>query len=485
MPAAFPDLRSFLDKLDREGELCHVGTEVDWHLELGAISRRALDIRAPALLFEAIKGYAPDRGRVLANIFGRSKAAHGRFALALGLPSDIPIVDLIAEFAQLSTLRIPPRVVKTGSCKENIMRGPDVDLLHFPVPTIHGGDGGRYIGTWHVNVTKDPDTGLVNWGMYRHLVHDANHLGWWVAPAQHAAATFYQKYEPRGERMPIAIVIGTEPMSSIMAGCPVPAGVSEADVVGGMRGAPVELVACETIDLEVPAHAEIVIEGEVVPGARIDEGPFGEFTGYMAADRAPRPVIEVKCITHRNNPILTISNIGKPWDEESVLGSAGWSALLGQALRAQGHRFKEVYVPPPLQAVVMSVNPPYPGYLQTLASAIWSSKLGIYRPYIFFVGEDVDVTDMDDVFWCMTTRLHPSNGIHIQKDTPALALWPWLLPDERRLRRAPRVYFDATFPPEWGDAAPRVIDFAQGWPKDVQQLVLDRWSDYGISGLTK
>ena len=477
---AFSDLRAFLSKLEEEGELAHVSKEVDWNLELGAVSRRAQDLRSPALMFESIKGYTPEQGRVFANIFGRSKTSHRRFAIALGLPADTPVVELIAEFERLSARRIPPRVVKTGACKENIVKGADIDLLRFPVPLIHGGDGGRYIGTWHVNVTKDPDTGLVNWGVYRHVVHDRNHVGWWVAPAQHAAVHYYQKYEPRGQRMPMAIVIGTEPLSTVIAGCPVPNGVSEPDMIGGMRGEPVELVDCETIDLQVPANAEIVLEAEVLPGTRVEEGPFGEFTGYMAADRAPRPVIEIKCITFRNNPILTMTNIGKPWEEESVLGSAAWSAMLGAALRSQGHRFKNVYVPPPMQAAIVSVDPPFPGYLQTLASAIWSSKLGIYRPYIFFVGEDVDVTDMDDVFWCLTTRLHPANGIHQQHDTPALALWPWLLPEERRLRRASRVYFDATFPPEWGDAAPRIIDFTHGWPKETQEMVLSRWSEYGI-----
>ena len=483
MNEAFPDLRAFLKRLEAEGELSRVAAEVDWNLELGAVSRRALDLRGPALLFESLKGYERGAGRVLANLFGSSaQSSHGRFALAMGLPKQTPVTDLIAEFARRSRERIAPRRVRSGPCKENILTGADVDVLRFPVPMIHGGDGGRFAGTWHIDVTKDPDSGLVNWGMYRHMVHGPNLLGWWVAPAQHAAASFYQKHEPRGERMPIAIAIGTEPISSAVAGSPVPTGVSEPEVAGGIRGEPVELVRCETIDLEVPASAEIVIEGEVLPGRRLDEGPFGEFTGYMAADRAPRPVIEVKCITHRTDPILTISNIGKPWEEESVLGSAGWSALLAEAVRAQGHSFKSIYVPPPLQAVVVSVKPPYPGYLHTLASAIWSSKLGIYRPYIFFVGEDVDVTDMEDVFWCLTTRLHPAKGIHVQHDTPALSLWPWLSPEERRLRRGSKVYFDATFPPEWGDATPRVIDFKQGWPQDVQRLVLERWSQYGIGG---
>lgn len=478
---SYPDLRAYLAALEAAGELARVKAEVDWNLELGAVSRRALDLNGPALLFESIRGYAPGTGRVVANLFGRSDASsHARFAQALGLPRTIPVTALIAEFTALAARRIPPRRVATGPCKENILKGDDVDLLKFPVPLIHGGDGGRYIGTWHIDVTRDPDTGFINWGMYRHVVQSRNRLGWWIAPAQHAAAPFFQKHEPRGERMPIAIAIGTEPVTSAIGGCPVPAGVPEAEVVGGIRGEPVELVRCETIDLDVPATAEIVIEGEVVPGERMNEGPFGEFTGYMAPDRSPRPVIEVKCITHRNDPILTISNIGKPWEEESVLGSAAWSAMLAAALRAQGMQFRDLYVPPPLQAVVVAVKPPYAGYLHTLASAIWSTKLGIYRPYIFFVGEDVDITDMNDVFWCLTTRLHPGNGIHVSKDTPALGLWPWLHPEERRLRRAPRVYFDATFPPEWADKTPKIIDFTRGWPRDVQQHVLARWAEYRI-----
>lgn len=480
---AFEDLRSFLSLLESEGELAHITAEVDWNLELGAVSRRALDIHGPALLFENIKDYKPQASRVLANIFGRSGASsHGRFALAIGLPKETSIMDLIAEFGKRSTRRIPPRIVKSGPCKENILTGADVDLRRFPAPLIHGGDCGRYIGTWHVDVTKDLDDGLVNWGLYRHVIQEPNILGWWVAPANHAAAHFYQKYEPRGQRMPLAIAIGTEPISSFIAGSPVPTGVSEPDMVGGIRGAPVDLVRCETIDLMVPASSEIVLECEVLPGRRMDEGPFGEFTGYMASERAPRPVVEVKCITHRTNPILTMSNIGKPWDEESVMCSAAWSALLAEAVRAQGHKFKNMYVPPPLQAVVVSVREPIAGHLDTLASAIWSSKLGIYRPYIFFVGEDVDVTDMEDVFWCLTTRLNPATGIHIRPNTSALPLWPWLTPEERRLRRASRVYFDATFPIEWGDATPRIIDFKHGWPEAIQQLVLKRWSEYGIAG---
>jgi phenylphosphate carboxylase alpha subunit len=478
----FADLREFLEVLESEGELSRIRTDVDWDLELGAISRRAMDLNEPALLFDKLTGYPPGSGRVLANIFGKTPAIpHGRFALALGLPKDIPTMDLIAEFGRISQRRIPPRRVATAPCKENILKGDEIDVTRFPVPFMHGPDGGRFLGTWHVNVTKDPDTGLVNWGMYRHMIHDARTLGWFGGPVQHGVGHYLQKYEPRNLPMPMALAIGTEPISTAIAGCPVPTGVSEADVVGGIRGEPIDVVPCETIDLDVPASAEIVVEAEVLPDERMLEGPFGEFTGYMTPDRAPRPVLHVKCVTFRNDPILTVSNIGKPWDEECVLGSVAWSAMLAEDLRSRGFQFKSLYVPPPLQAVVVAMKHVYPGYAQTLASAIWSSKLGFYRPYLFFVGEDVDVTNMEDVFWCLTTRLHPVHGVHVQQDSPALSLWPWLTAEERQNRQGPRVYFDATFPAHLRpEEQPVIIDFTHGWPEHIQQRVLERWDDYGI-----
>jgi phenylphosphate carboxylase alpha subunit len=479
---AFEDLRAFLDTLEAEGELARVTTEVDWDLELGAISRRAMDLHGPALLFEKLTGYPPGSGRVLANIFGKTPGEpHGRFALALGLPKDIPTMDLIAEFGRRSHERIPPRRVATAPCKENVLVGDAVDVTRFPTPFIHGPDGGRFLGTWHVNVTKDPDSGLVNWGLYRHMIHDARTLGWFGGPVQHGMGVYLQKYQPRNQPMPMAIAIGTEPLSTAIAGCPVATGVAEADMVGGLRGEPVDVVPCETIDLEVPATSEIVLEGEVLPHERLPEGPFGEFTGYMTPDRAPRPVFRVKCITYRNDPILTISNIGKPWDEESVLGSVAWSAMLAEDLRARGYEFRSLYVPPPLQAVIVAVRHLYPGYAHSLASAIWSSKLGFYRPYLFFVGEDVDVTNMEDVFWCMTTRLHPERGVHVHQNTPALSLWPWLSAEERQRRSCPRILFDATFPPELSaEQLPIIIDFTHGWPQHIQERVLQRWDEYGI-----
>lgn len=477
----FRDLREYLDRLEEAGELMRVTAEVDWNLELGAISRRSMDLRGPALLFENIKGY-PGQS-VFANSVTRSRdSTCGRLALAMDLPASINSLDLIREYAGRMRKPLPPVLVETAPCKENIIKGDDVDLLRFPTPLIHGVDQGRYIGTWHVDVTKDPDSKEVNWGVYRHVIHGPRTLGFSAGAVQHGAALFYRRYESRNEPMPLAIAIGTEPVATIAAGTPVAAGIQEVDLAGGLRGAPVELVKCETIDLEVPASSEIVLEGHVLPHVREMEGPFGEFTGYAASDQARRPVFQVDCITYRTNPILSISNIGKPWDEESVLVSIQASAVLREDLRSRGIKFGEVYVAPPLQAVIVSCDAPYAGYLHVLASAIWSTKYGIYRPYIFVVGEDVDVTNLEDVWWCLTTRLDPAHGIHVQPETPMSGLWPWVKPDDRAAGRGSKVYFDATFPPGWSDDySPKVVDFRHGWPPAVQDRVLRRWGEYGFT----
>lgn len=476
----YGDLRQFLERLEAEGELRRVGAEVDWNLELGAISRRGQDLRSPAMLFENVRGYPG--GRVLANLIGPTRPVpHGRLALALDLPLRTPTLELIEAVRPRLKRRIPPRRVTAAPCKEVVLRGDDIDLWRLPVPFIHGTDGGRYLGTWHVDVTRDPDSGWVNWGMYRHQVHDERRLGWMSSPAQHGMAQYLQKYEARGERMPFAIAIGTEPISSVVAGSQVPQGVPEADVVGGLRGEPVDVIRCETVDLDVPAGAEIVIEGFVLPNERYPEGNFGEFTGYAAGSCLPRHVVHVECITHRRDPILTISNMGKPWDEFGVIASITQSAFLANELHDRGIPFSAIYSPPPITTVVVACRPPYAGFVQTLAHAIWSSKPGIYRPYIIAVEDDVDVTDAEDVMWCLTTRLHPREGIHVQRHTPALQLWPFLSQQEREQRDGSKVLFDATFPLTWPpEEIPTVIDLEHAWPADVRQRVLARWPEFGL-----
>lgn len=475
---AYRDLREFVETLEREGELRWVKAEVDWNLEAGAITRKVMDLKEAAPLFEKIKGY-PAGFRLLGALFGPTKPViQGRFALAMGLPKDTPTIKIIEELTERLGERVKPVLVSSAPCQENVIEGDEIDLLKLPVPLIHGTDGGRFLGTWHIDVTKDPDTGWVNWGTYRHMVLDADTLGFLASPMQHGPSVYYQKYEPRGEPMPMAIAIGTDPVCNIVASSPLPAYVDEAEVGGAIRQQPIELVKCASCDLEVPAGAEIVIEGEVVKERR-REGPFAEYTGY-ATGGTESPVFKVKQITHRDAPILVFANPGKPWNEEGVSDSIVLSAVLAGELKKAGVPFRSLYVPPHNLAVIVSARPPYPGFVHTLACALWGSKAGSLRPYIIVVGDDVDITNADEVFWCLTSRLHPINGIHAQKGTPGLPLWPFLTPEEKRVRKGTRLLLDATFPAEWDrKEVPVPVDFESGWPADIKEKILARWKEYG------
>jgi UbiD family decarboxylase len=478
------DVREFITQLEAEGELCRIGAKVDWNLEIGAITRRAIDLRAPAPLFERITGY-PAGYRALGCPVGPSTPnVHARVAIAMGMPKDTPPLKLIDVFCERTEQPIPPTRVSSAPCKENIHRGSAIDLLQFPAPWIHGVDGGRYLGTWHIVVTKDPDTGWVNWGVYRAMVHDRTTLGILLHHArQHGGHMYYSKYEARGEPMPIAIAIGTDPLSSLGASASFGFGVNEAEMVGGIRGRPVEVVRCESVDLDVPATSEIVIEGWVPPRKRHLEGPFGEYTGY-AVHADPSPVVEVSCISHRDDPILTIANMGKPWDECAVVNGIVNSAVALKALRNAGILVKAAYNFAPNQSIFIAA-PPIPGSALRIASTLWSGATRTDLPYLVIVDEDIDVTNVEDVWWAITTRMHPRNGIHVLEGKVANPLLPWLTPAERDSRLTSGAYFDARFPHDWTAEYKAkhctVVDFARGWPREVQERVLERWTEYGYS----
>ncbi len=477
---AYADLREYINRLEALGELKRIKAEVDWNLELGAIMRRANDLREPALLFEKIKGYSSDYS-IFANLVGASKPnIYGRVCLALELPMDTRPLEIIDELIRRFSNPVKPVFVNKAPCKENIIKGDDVDLMKFPVPYLRSLDGGRYLGTWHTDINKEPDTGWVNWGMYRHMLIDKQSISWLANPGQHGPGIYYQKYEAKGEKMPIAIVIGTDPICALASISLVTPHISEAEIAGGLRGKPVELIKCESNDLEVPATAEIVLEGEVIPNERMPEGPFGEYTGYCSSDRAPRLVIHIKCITHRNKPILTVSTPGKPFDDTTFVYSLCGSAALATDLKKLGLPFKSLFLTPSMMAVIVSATETYPGYVHTLSSAIWGTKSGIYRPTIIVVGEDVDVTNMDEVMWALTTRVHPVRDIHVKKRAPSHALFPFISPEERVNLTGAAVCYDATFPFEWKEKTPRVVDFHQAWPEDIRQLVMKKWKEYGF-----
>lgn len=483
----FKDLREYIVKLEKEGELQRIREEVDWNLEVGAIIRRCCDLGAPAPLFENIKGYPPGF-RILGAPVGPSARKGGyyaRIAISLGLSPESSAASLIEAFAKARYLRpLKPKLVSTGPCKENILTGKEVNLLKFPVPLIHGGDGGRYIGTWHTVVTRDPDTGWTNWGIYRLMVHDAKTMGGIIAGFQHIGLHYYDKYEARNKPMPFAVAIGTEPVTPLVASATLPQGVNEVDTIGALRGKPLEVVKCETVDLEVPATSEIVIEGEVSPYERREEGPFGEYSGYQFPARDKKPVYKVTAITHRHDPILTVACPGVPVEDDHMSIGINRAATFLDDLRSLGYPVKMVFIPPTsaCHMAIVSTENKFPGIAKRIASAIWATKGGRSVPKIMVVEDDIDATDMNQVFWAFCTRNHPDKGIFKVTDTSAAPLLAFLSPDEKRKAITANVLFDCLWPKDWPqDSMPKKASFDCLWPKEIQEKVINKWHQYGYA----
>jgi phenylphosphate carboxylase alpha subunit len=480
------DLRDYLDLLEEYEEVQRIQMEVDWNLEMGAITRRCYDLGAPAALFENVKGY-PKGFRALGAPLGASrKRGHSLFArtaLALGMRPGTSAKEIMQSYLQRKEKLIRPISVSTGPCKENILRGEEVDVLKFPIPLIHGGDGGRYIGTWHTVITKDPDSSWVNWGMYRLMVHDRNTLGC-LFPMQQHVGQIYQKYEAMNKPMPVAVAIGGQPVIPLVSCVQLPPYVNEVEVAGALQGSPIPLVRCETVDLEVPATAEIILEGEVLPHERRVEGPFGEYMGYEAGKSSPKPILKITAITYRNDPILPFSNMGMPVHEGQTATALIKGAEIYAELKKLGLPVKAVFCPPygVGHMAVVSTEVPFVNFARRVAHAVWATKPGLFTYYIVVVEADVDPTNMDEVTHAITTKCHPVNGIHKVPHNPGFpVLLPFLPPKERLIGDAAGVIFDCTWPKDWPpESIPAKATFENLWPKDLQERVLVNWESYGF-----
>jgi len=480
---AFSDLREFVDKLEAEGELVRIKQEVDWNLEAGAICRRCIEVdKAPIPLFEKIKGY-PEGYRVMGDPLCRIK----RLAIALDRPFDASYGDvyrdLMKTYSERSTHPIKPRTVSTGPCKENIYEGDDVDLFKLPALMIHDGDGGRYIGSLHSTSTKDLDSDWVNWGCYRMMIHNKNHLGGYVAPFQDLTAML-RKYEAINKPMPFATALGTDPVGMLVSITGVPYGVNEVDIAGGLRGEPVELVKCETNDLRVPATAEIVLEGHILPNVRVDEGPFGEYSGYRSSPRAPGIVYKVDCITHRDDPILPTVNEGVPTDTSHLACGVAWAAEVMSALRREGLPVVDMNViaESALFIAVISTKTPYPNIAHRIACVAWGCKSAQYIPKLMVVNDDIDVYNLGEVIHAFGSKCHPVRGTHPVPYAVGNPLVPYQNYEERLWSKGCRVLYDCTWPVDWpiGVAVPQRSSFKTIYPVGVQEKILANWKRYGF-----
>ncbi|HLB29760.1 MAG TPA: UbiD family decarboxylase [Dehalococcoidia bacterium] len=449
------DLREFIAKVEEIGELKRIDG-ADWDLEIGALTEVAASMpKAPLLLCDNIKGY-PQGYRVASTI----QHSLNRTALILDLPMDMPSSErgrVLRE--KLRNIKpVSPVEVKDAPVKENILLGEDVDLFRFPIPRWHELDKGRYIGTADMIIMRDPDTGVVQIGTYRVQAHNRNRAGSFIEPGKHGDL-IRQKYWERGQSCPVAICVGQDPLLFAMASSPAPIEYSEYEIAGYLRGKPIEVTRGEVTGLPIPAAAEIVLEGEIPPPSEEvhPEGPFGEWTGYYASGERDEPVIRVKAILHRNDPIITGSS---PLKVEIPGGGLGllYAAFEWLSLERSGVTDLVGFMQYGAAMAVIAVKQRYAGHGKRAAMAYLQNYRGASVRFAVAVDDDINVHDPRAVIWAIGTRCDPATALDVIQHLPASALDTRLSPEEREqgTSTVARAVIDACRPFEWRDQFPPV-----------------------------
>jgi 4-hydroxy-3-polyprenylbenzoate decarboxylase len=418
---AFNDLRDFIRALEKQRQLKRVSIEVDPYLEITAFADRAVKSGGPALLFEKPKN---SKVPLAINLF----ASKRRMEIALGVTDIEQIAERIAGFLQmqrpeglldklkmlpkLSELNsIFPKTVSSGPCKEVILRS-DLSLDVFPIMHCWPGDAGRFI-TLPMVFSKNPKTGKRNCGMYRMQVFDRQTTGMHWQKHKQGAEHYRRRFrEGNSARMPVAAAIGSDPETMYSAILPLPPDLDEMMFAGFVRGRPVEMVKCETCDLEVPANSEIVLEGYVEPGELRREGPFGDHTGFYSLDD-DYPVFHIECITHRKNPIYASTIVGPPPMEDFYMGKAIERMFL-PLIRLQLPEIRDMCMPAEgifHNLVLVSIRKSYPGQARKVMHAIWGLGQAMFSKCIVVVDEDVNVQNVAEVAWKALNNIDPQRDI--------------------------------------------------------------------------
>ncbi|HEX4168658.1 MAG TPA: menaquinone biosynthesis decarboxylase [Bryobacteraceae bacterium] len=418
---SFKDLRGFVSALEGAGELRRVKVEVNPHLEITEFADRAVKSAGPALLFETPTG---SQVPLLINAF----ASMRRMEIALGVNNIEDIATRISGFLEmqqpqglLDKLKLLPKLaelqsafpksVSSGPCKEVIER-ENFSLDAFPILHCWPGDGGRFI-TLPLVFSQSPDTGKRNCGMYRMQVFDGRTTGMhWQKHKQGAEHYRRLAAEAKQTTMPVAVAIGSDPATIFSAILPLPPAVDEMLFAGFLRGKPVELVKCETSDLQVPANSEIVLEGHLNLGELRREGPFGDHTGFYSLDDE-YPVFHIDCITRRKKPIYAATIVGPPPMEDSFMGKAIERIFL-PLMRAQLPEVRDICFPAAgvfHNLILVSIRKSYPGHARKVMHAIWGLGQAMFSKCIVVVDEDVNVQNEAEVAWKALNNIDPQRDI--------------------------------------------------------------------------
>ncbi|MBI2494671.1 MAG: UbiD family decarboxylase [Candidatus Rokubacteria bacterium] len=431
------DLRDWIARVEAIGQLKRISEPVSRDEEMGAITYMAhQEIGAPALLFENVTG-SPRGFRSLWNPIGSSV---DRFALAIGEPAGLGVMELIQRCKTRFTNPIPPVLVdgEGVAANENHQRDEKVDIRVFPAARHWPRDGGEYIGTCDAIVTRDPDGGWLNVGTYRQMVQGKNEVGLYLSPGKDARLHI-ERYWSRDQPCEVVCCWGIDPATFIVASQTFPKTASEFDFIGGVLGRPVELVKGEVTSLLYPASAEIVVEGVIAPNSQKLEGPFGEFTGYYGRPEDYAFLVQVKAVHYRDNPILTHALMADyPANECALLYAVARSARIWNDLDRVGvPGIKGVYAHPAAAGgfgmTVVSLEQRYPGHApQALALAAQVPGGAYYAKWIVAVDDDVDPSNINQVIWAMATRCNPIEDVDVLRQTWSTWLDPTQNPPEER-----------------------------------------------------
>jgi 4-hydroxy-3-polyprenylbenzoate decarboxylase len=467
----YQDLRGFIAEVEKLGALRRVDG-ADPRFELGGITEVAAGLPdCPALLFERIKGYA---GGV--RVFTNATTTPQRAALALGLdPALKPLDALKAWMAKRQTLTMrKPTAAKDVLALENSMSGGEVDLTKLPAPYWHMKDGGPFIGSGSIVIMRDPDGGWINASIYRVQVHDKTHVTVQFDHLGRHGAIIAKKYWDVGKACPLAVVNGEDPALFVAGFEYLPTGASEYDFAGAIKGAPIEVFDGPMTGLPLPARAEIILEGALLPmsEATLPEGPFGEFTGYYAADKRPCPVMNVSAIHHRNDPILLGSppmkpprfHFGLPFRAASI-----WSNLEAGGVTDVVGVWQHVAQ----LMTVVALKQRYDGHAKRAALvAAANSYMG---RLVVTVDEDVDPSDLADVMWAIATRCEPSEQIDIVRNAWSSALDPRIPPEAKLagVTSHSKAIIDACRPFAWIDKFPPTSALTP----DEARAIEEKWGE--------
>ncbi|MDG5758299.1 UbiD family decarboxylase [Natronococcus sp. A-GB1] len=433
--------RTFIDVLERSGAITRITDDVSWDLEASAITMMAIETDDRIPVFESVQNRQSDTdARLVGDPYrGPQQRPWKWFSRAFDLPGGSGpayyegVIDRLRE-------PIEPRIIPDteAPCKEVIRTDDDASLLEFPWPYIHQGDGGRY-ATLTTLVAPDPDSEWGSWSRHRAMIHGASRASLLLLAGEQVPNHYYFNYELDDEPMPVALTIGAGPAVESTAEMWIPVGRSEVSFAGGLQESPVDLVRCETNDLAVPASAEVVIEGRVLPNERLHEGPFGDYFGYMNGPRRSMPILEVDAITHRSDPYVPfcVEGAGIGYGENSsstfAVAASGPDATLG--LRIAGFDV-ELAAPWPFTSRtvwVIAVDPAYPGVLHELANFIFTTWGMLHIDFFVFVDSDVNPLSPRAVIEAISLHADPSSDFHqfgVER-MPKVPLNIYQTPDEK------------------------------------------------------